>query len=214
MGKTRRLIVFSELERGVFYNPPNFDDNDREKYFNFSEEEIKLIKRSRQIRLNIYTAIQLAYFKVTGMFFYLSFDDVNQEDIKFLITRYFSNASVFLRVSVKHFFYTSKEVIIQHCGYKDWSKEFYHIAINKIAQIIRLDITPNFIGRELIKFFKNIKVAQPGYSILQDMVSEGLTIERNRINDIINNEITLDEKQSISSLILRSDGISVGPMLG
>jgi len=209
MGKTRRLIVFSELERSVFYNPPNFDDNDREKYFNFSEEEIKLIKRSKQIRLNIYTAIQLAYFKVTGMFFYLSFDDVNQEDLKFLIAKYFRNSSIFLRISIKHFFYAGKKAIIQHYGYKDWSKEFYQIALNQVTQIIKLDITPNFIGRELIKFFKNIKVVQPGYTVLQDIVSEGLTIERNRINDIINNELTSDEKKSISSLILRSDGISI-----
>ena len=43
MGKTRRLIVFSELERSVFYNPPNFDDNDREKYFNFSEEASRFV---------------------------------------------------------------------------------------------------------------------------------------------------------------------------
>jgi hypothetical protein len=124
MGKSRRLIVFSELERSVFYNPPNFDDNDREKYFNFSEEEIKLIKRSKQIRLNIYTSIQLAYFKVMGMFFYLSFDDINQEDLKFLIAKYFRNSSMFLRISIKHFFMPAKRLLFSIMVTKIGQKNF------------------------------------------------------------------------------------------
>ena len=47
MNKSRRLIIFSELEKAVFYEVPNFDESNREEYFDFSEDEIKLIKRSK-----------------------------------------------------------------------------------------------------------------------------------------------------------------------
>ena len=47
-----------------------------------------------------------------------------------------------------------------------------------------------------------------GYSILQNIVSEGLAIERNRINTILNKELNPDEKKLIISLILVKDGIS------
>ena len=49
---------------------------------------------------------------------------------------------------------------------------------------------------------------KPGYSILQNIVSEGLAIERNRINVILNKELNPDEKKLIISLILVKDGIS------
>ena len=208
MRKSRRLVVFSELEKTAFYEAPNFDDSDREEYFNFSEDEIKLIGKSKKIHLNIYTAIQLAYFKVTKMFFYLPLSDVNKEDLKFLITRYFPEAPEPLVISIKYIYYAGKKAILKHYGYNDWSKKFYQIAIDQVGRIIRLDTTCNFIGRELIKFFQSIKVVKPGYSILQNIVSEGLAIERSRINTILNKELKPDEKKLIISLILVKDGIS------
>lgn len=209
MNKSRRLIIFSELEKAVFYEVPNFDESNREEYFDFSEDEIKLIKRSKKIHLNLYMAIQLAYFKVNGMFFYLSLNDINQEDLKFVITKYFSDVPKSLTLPIRYVYYAGKKAILKHYNYNDWSKKFYRIAIAQVQNIIKLDIAPNFIGRELIKFFQKIKVIKPGYSVLQNIVSEGLAIERNRINAIISKEINTDEKNSIASLISRGDGISI-----
>jgi hypothetical protein len=116
MRKSRRLVVFSELEKTAFYEAPNSDDSDREEYFNFSEDEIQLIGKSKEIHLNIYTAIQLAYFKVTKMFFYLPSNDVNKEDLKFLIIRYFPEAPEPLVISIKYIYYACKKAILKHYG--------------------------------------------------------------------------------------------------
>jgi len=63
MTKTRRIIIFSESELDTLYCVPRFDSENRKQYFNFSEEETALINESRDIHCNIYTSIQLAYFK-------------------------------------------------------------------------------------------------------------------------------------------------------
>jgi hypothetical protein len=37
MRKSKRLVIFSEIEQRAFYEVPNFDDTDRDNYFNFSD---------------------------------------------------------------------------------------------------------------------------------------------------------------------------------
>jgi hypothetical protein len=105
MKKNKRLKVFSEIEQAVFYSVPNFDNHDREKYLTFSEKELELIMKSKKAHLNIYLAIQLAYFKSNNMFFYLSLSEINKEDILFLITRYFHDVLLPLKVSERYAYY-------------------------------------------------------------------------------------------------------------
>lgn len=208
MKKNKRLKVFSEIEQAVFYSVPNFDNHDREKYLTFSEKELELIMKSKNAHLKIYLAIQLAYFKSNNMFFYLSLSEINKEDILFLITRYFHDVSLPLKVSERYAYYEGKAILLKYFQYNDWSKKYYTICIEQIKEIIQRDISPNFIGRELLKFLKHIKVTCPTYTVLQDLISESLIIERQRISAIIDIEIDIEEKKEILQLMLREEGIS------
>ncbi len=81
-------------------------------------------------------------------------NEINKEDIQFLITRYFPRMPLSLNESKKYAYYSGKTAILKHFHYNDWSKKYYAYCIEQIKEIIQRDISPNFIGRELIKFLK------------------------------------------------------------
>ena len=49
---------------------------------------------------------------------------------------------------------------------------------------------------------------RPGYSTLQNIVSKTLSDERNRLCEIINNELNEENKLKIDKLLLKEDSFS------
>ena len=109
---------------------------------------------------------------------------------------------------IKYAYYNSIRIINRHLDYKNWSKQFHQWAIDEVAKYIRVDTNPNFLGYELIKGCINKKIIKPGYSILQNIISEGLSQERKRIYEILNDILSIELKESLKSLISTQDGIS------
>lgn len=63
MTKGKRLTIFSEIEKYAFYGLPNFDDEERIKYFTFLDEEVAVMMAGHRKHINVFCAIQIGYFK-------------------------------------------------------------------------------------------------------------------------------------------------------
>nr|WP_314951980.1 DUF4158 domain-containing protein [Bradyrhizobium cosmicum] len=53
------------------------------------------------------------------------------------------------------------------------------------AQIVRRDVTPGFVATELIGWLNEHKTIRPGYTTLQELVSEALSAERRRLRSLL-----------------------------
>ena len=65
----------------------------------------------------------------------------------------------------KHQYYAQCHVIASHFSYRMWSKEFEPLLIDKAAQILRRDVSPQFIVIELLAFMQEKKIMRPGGSV-------------------------------------------------
>ncbi len=65
----KRLTILSDEEKFAFYGLPDFDDEQRTRYFTFDENELDLIFRCKEFHAQVYCAIQIGYFKAKNMFF-------------------------------------------------------------------------------------------------------------------------------------------------
>jgi hypothetical protein len=62
---------------------------------------------------------------------------------------------------------------------------------------------------ELLSFLNDKKIIRPRYTTLQDMISNAINTERNRLNNIINNKLNKESKSALQKLLLQ-DGILSG----
>lgn len=201
MKKSERLTILSEIEELSFYGIPEFDNEQRATYFTFTQEEIDLIYRCRTFHAQVYCAVQVGYFKSQNMFFRFSLENIQKEDIDFIVMRYFENRELLKYTITKNEYYFQQSEILKLFGYALWKKENFQSARKYAEKIAQLDATPKFILHELLYFLKEKKIVQPGYTTLQTVVSEALTAERLRLKRCLQTHLTDENKKILHSLI-------------
>ena len=209
MAQNKNLTVFPEVEKFALYGFPDFNAKQRREYFSFSKSELEVIMGSPHAFINICCALQFGYFKAKKMFFQIIWADIPQEDLQFIRDHYFHDQSFStLSAITNHEYYTERKTIAHFFGYQLWSKTFLSVLETQATEIIKRDITPGFIARELIAFLNDSKIIRPGYTTLQTVVSRILANERRRLSSILEIELTNDCKSNLDQLMVSEDSIS------
>jgi TnpA family transposase len=154
----------------------------------------------------VHCAIQIGYFKAKHLFFSFDWGEFEvQDDINFVMQEYFPEQFFHPALITKHQYYAQCHAIASHFGYQMWSKEFEPLLIDKATQILRRDVSPQFIVIELLAFMQEKKIMRPGYTTLQVIVRTALNNERNRLRTILHMSLTEADKTSLKKLLFEKE---------
>src|SRR5208283_749277 len=201
---SKRLTIFTEAEKLALYGLPDFDDFQRAEFFAFSKEELALADRRRGIFERLHCLLQLGYFKAKHAFFGLTTDIVPTEDIGFVAERYFQDIVVQFRPLMRPSeLYAQRAEIARLFGFRLWSEADRPALVEAATELARRDVTPSFIGLELLGVLKDRKIVRPGYTTLQSVIGTALTVERKRLDHLV--ETALDEQtvKALRDLLVR-----------
>jgi len=73
---------------------------------------------------------------------------------------------------------------------------------------VRRDVTAGFVAAELIVWLNEHKIIRPGYTTLQELVSEALSVERRRLGGLLAEVLDESAKAALSQLLVRDDTLS------
>lgn len=195
-----RLTILSEAERAALYEIPDFDDVQRSTYLNLTPEEQVLMRSRDPLAAKVHCAIQIGYFKAKHKFFTFKWKEV-QEDIDFIMQEYFPDQLFHPTTISKHQYYAQCQVITEHFGYQSWSTKFEPLLTEQAEQILRRDVSPQFIVIELLAFLQKKKIFRPGYTTLQVIVSKVINAERTRLGHILQENLTAENKSELQKLL-------------
>jgi len=203
-----RLSILSAAERSALYEIPDFDHNQRIEYFTFSKQERIVIFQRKGLKAQIYCALQLGYFKAKQWFFNFTWRKVPKKDLLFIMQHYFPGKKSVQRNVTKHENYAQQIAITKFFNYKLWSKPSITLLQQKITQIIQQDISPNFIVTALVSFLKQQQIVRPKYTVFQTIISNALTVERNRLGKILIALLTDVDVNRLKTLLVKKDTLS------
>jgi len=206
--KNKRLTVLSEAEKQALYDLPDFDDFQRAEFFAMTEKEHAIVFQRNGLRSQLYCLLQMGYFKAKQAFFRFSLQDVPEEDITFVMQRYFPGMTVALQPLQMTEYYLQRNVIAELFGYRLWLESDVATLLDKATELARQDATPTFILTELIVFLNNQKIVRPGYTTLQTIISDALTSERNRLEQVIDGIVDESARTELKKLLVREDTLS------
>src|SRR5260221_4896390 len=209
LAKSERLNVLSDTEQFALYGLPDFDDRQRMNYFVFTELELALALERPTIHAQIHCALQIGYFKAKQAFFTFAWVQI-QEDSSFLRSRYFGDQEFVPHPITRHEYYTQRTAITALFGYRLWSSDFLPLLSQQAAQIVSRDVTPGFIVAELIAFLHERKIVRPGYTTLQSLISETLSVERNRLGQLTNAMLRGAAKRALRRLPVNDEILTQG----
>jgi hypothetical protein len=204
-----RLTILSEDEQFALYEIPDFDEEQRQYYLQFTEFEQDIIYKRKSLSDKLYCAIQIGYFKAKQIFFDLTWDNIPEDDCLYVLEHYLPDITWTPEPVSRHEFYLQRSIIITHFGFQNWKHPTHKpLLLEQIANIIKRDTDPSFILPELICWLNKMQIIRPGYTTLQTIISRALTDERERLAKIVKGNITNDMQNQLDILLSTDNMIS------
>lgn len=204
---SRRLSILSTEEVDSLYGLPHFNEGERHIHFDLSPKERETIDAARTITAGVHLVLQLGYFKAKAQFFVFGLDHV-QPDIAHILTRYFPGRLMAeVGALSKPTRLAQQRTILGLLDYRLSGSVDKQALIAFAQRAAMLSTQPKFILREVLEHLSSQRIVAPGYTSLQDLVSQAVTDERKRVTRMLDAALPADLQQSLNSLLHADDKI-------
>ena len=206
--RNARLTILSEAEKTALYGIPNFDDFQRIAFFAMTDAKRALALGRKSVLAQVYCLLQIGYFKAKQAFFQFSLVDVQHEDVDFLLQRYFPGQSLVNAPLHTSEYYVQRNKIAKLFGCRMCSDDDLPALRAKATLLARTDVTPTFLLAELMVFLIGQRIVRPGYTTLQDLITNALSVERERLEKLVEADLTDTARKAMQQLLERDDALS------
>lgn len=175
-----------------------------------TDAERTMALQRRGLEEQIYCLLQIGYFKAKQAFFQFSLEDAPPSDIAFLLQRYFPGKELAPNAKSlsKRQYYAQRDDISNLFGYRLCSDADLPVLLDKAMLLTRTDVTPSFLLAELMVLLVGQRIVRPGYTTLQELISNALTAERDRLEQLIEAALTEASREVLQQLLVRDDSLS------
>jgi hypothetical protein len=205
--KNKLLNVLSDAEQEALYGLPDFDDAPRMEYLALTETELALASSRPGLHAQVYCVLQIGYFKARQSYFRFDWNEVD-DDGAFVLNHYFHDEAFERKPITKHEHYAQRGQIAELFGYRLWTADFLPQLGQQATLTARRDATPGFVAAELIVWLNEHKIIRPGYTTLQELVSETLSAERRRVGGLLAEAMDDAARAALAQLLVRDDTLS------
>jgi hypothetical protein len=205
--KEKRLKILTADEIDSIYSRPCFTDEERIEYFTLSQSEQELLEVFRSIKSQVYFILQLGYFKAKHLFFIFTINEV-EDDFQYVLKQHFNSRQIeFFKGIDKQTRLKQQRLILKLYSYRICAKDERQELELKAQQLAIVYSKPVYILREIINYLTEQQIVLPGYSLIQDTVSQALIYEQNRLINIIHSRLQKDEIEAFKKLLEDSTGL-------
>ena len=203
-----RLKILEDQEIEELYGRPQFNHDERLHFFSLSSEERALADAHYNLANRALFILQLGYFKARTLFFSFEFEEV-QEDVRHVLQRHYhrSDDAALVVPSLKQTRYGQQRKILDLCGYRACTGKERAALMDRAGQVVRISAKPVFLFRNLLQYLESHRIVVPGYSFLQDVVSQALAAERARLTAVLEARLNKTMVEALDALYFERDGM-------
>jgi TnpA family transposase len=206
--KKEHLEVLTQAEQAAYYEVPDFNETQHYEFLTLDQSELDLVMSRSSWSARVHCCLQIAYFKAVNLFFKVTWSEVSNKTIKFILEQYFYDQSIKLSKITDYEYYTQCAAIARLCGFQMWESQFSDSLLNKANELAKLNINQQFIALELLTYLKQQKIIRPQYTTLQSLIIIAINSEKSRINKLLMEQITPEESRLILALISNESTLS------
>ena len=203
-----RIKILEDQEIEELYGRPQFNYEERTHFFGLTPEERTVADSHYNLASRVLFILQVGYFKAKTLFFAFEFDDV-LEDVRHVLQRHypdFQDADLTVP-SLKQTRHAQQRKILDLYGFKTCDADERAALMEKAGQLVRISAKPVFLFRHLLQYLENRRIVVPGYSFLQDTVSQALANERTRLTAILEMRLDAATIEALDALYIERDGM-------
>ncbi|CQJ04920.1 DUF4158 domain-containing protein [Yersinia frederiksenii] len=199
--KKKRIRILTNNEINELYQIPAFNSAEREEYFSLDKDLRRRINSISKIESRIYIILLIGYFRYKPVVPELT-EQNYKKYIKHIIQHYYPkiNHEISLNISKR----TKSRLVstmFSILDFKPLTPDLKVALIIRLKDVATICMDPKYILDELLAFLGQNRIALPGYSTVQDFISEALNTERQRIINILSNRMTDSTAKKLHSML-------------
>jgi TnpA family transposase len=168
---------------------------------------VELLNTLRSVKSQAYFVLQLGYFKAKHLFFVFDLHEV-KDDLQHVLERHFDHRAVSdLGTIDKHTRLKQQRLIRQRLGYRGYDAVARRQLGSKARQAAKVSAKPIYIFRELLHYLTEHRIVAPGYSAMQDIVSQALTREQHRLIGLARRHLKPFDLEALNRLLADVEGL-------
>jgi len=202
-----RLKILEDQEIEELYGRPQCNHEERLPFFGLTPEERAVADGHYSLASRVLFILQVGYCKAKNLFFVFEFDDV-QEDVRHVLQRHYPgfHDTKLTTPSLNQIRHTQQRKILDLYGFQACHADERAALMEKAGQLVRISAKPSFLCRHLLPYLENRRLVVPGYSFLQDAVSQALADERARLTAILEGRLDSAILKALDALYVDRDG--------
>jgi len=205
-GGSKRLHIIGANEIASIYDLPRFSAEDQSHFFSLSAHERAVLPELRTYASRIFFILQLGYFKAARQFFVFKLDEVVQ-DITWIQQTHFPGSKLPEKPVAKGTRLKHQSLILRLCEYRLCGDLERRQLASKAEQVVRISSKPVFVLYELLHFLANQRIVAPGYTVMQNIVSNALTNEQVRLGKAIQDHLSSADIEALELLLTKPHGL-------
>ncbi|GAA5531250.1 DUF4158 domain-containing protein [Herpetosiphon gulosus] len=203
----KRLHILSPSEVEALFARPVFTPDERLQAFTLTPAEKSMLSMFSRLHIQVAFILELGYFKAKQRFFSISFAAVT-DDLQAILAQHFPRATLAkLRPITKPTRIKIRRAILnlqQHqlCGITERTA----LAL-RARQAAQISSKPIYVFREVFRYLSEQRWVAPGYTVLQDLVSQAITDEYERLTAIFKQHLTPADCAVFDELFAETEGL-------
>ena len=198
---SKRLRILEPSEIEALYGRPQFTPDERSLYFTLTIAERTALYDFRTLSSQLAFMLQLGSFKAKRLFFPIVFSEI-ADDIAAILTLHFPQAPPSeWTLPSKPTILKQRAAILALFQYRLCLADERQRLTLCARQAAQLSSKPIYIFRELLQLLTEQRIVAPGYTMLQDIVSQAVTFEQQRLSAILKAALTPLETSALDRFL-------------
>ena len=161
---------------------------------------MELTRTMSKLENKILLVLLLGYFRSKPVIPAFKLSDV-KEDVRFICKTYFPGEKPVYAVIAKS---TRAELIkkaLLLLGYSRLTKKHENSLVDRLKDVATICSEPRYLFDEMLAYLGQNQISLPGYTTLQDLVTEILSHERARISSILSQNMTAKTRKHLKQIL-------------
>lgn len=195
-----RLTILNPDEIHELYRKPEFNQSEREEFFSLDTKLLSLIRKMDKLETRIYFILFVGYFRAKPVIPQFHLKDAKQ-DVRYICRTYFSGLKPEFKALPKSTRSRLISRVIDLLGFEQLTEKNSEDLATRLQDVATIYNNPRYIFDECLTFFGQRRIALPAYTSLQDLVTQTISLERQRTEHLLSSGLSKKTAQSLQNII-------------
>jgi TnpA family transposase len=194
-----RMKIFSTLEEEAFETPPEFNSEERKRFFSLPLLLKGSLANLRTPTNQVCFLVAAGYFKARRRFFARQF---LPRDIEYVARQIGVNpAEVRVKAYSKETYARHQRMILSYFGCRPFDKAARTFTASEIVPLMRVQLRPKLVLVAIIQILTRKKIEIPSYNVLADMIVAALNQHQRKLSEIIDDCLSKTQRAKLDELL-------------